>query len=481
MKQTNLRKGLVSRLPAFLLILCILQPVLDVASFWLERLGMSNGPTTVLRFAVLAAVVLVGFLLSERKRAYFMLAAVLAVLTAGHILACAQWGYGAPFTDLANALRIYQLPLMAFGFISIMRAQPQCMESVKKGFLICLLICAGVELLSVLTHTNPYTYRDQKTVGICGWFYFANSQSAILTVLVPVSLCYVLEKTKKAVPFLLVTVVGLGVLYFFATRLAFAALIGTGLGLTVCLVLLRKQLQIKKPVIVLLTCTLIAVAAVPLSPMVKNDTLVARNKILKQEDINAMVEADEGAALEAGLEGEELALARLETAYGKYLAGLSGHFGLERTAQRYDYSTDAGDIADVRRARLNFCSMLLEDQPGLSFWFGMEREDMSHDGITYDVENDFHGIFYLCGAVGLAAMIAFLGWFLLRILLALVRDFKKVFSLQSAGCGIALLCCLVHAYCTAGVLRRPNVTFYLAMLLAMAYMMTMKTRSNDEA
>ena len=44
---------------------------------------------------------------------------------------------------------------------------------------------------------NPYTYRDQKTVGVCGWFYFANSQSAILTMLVPVSLCFVLEKTKK--------------------------------------------------------------------------------------------------------------------------------------------------------------------------------------------------------------------------------------------------------------------------------------------
>lgn len=480
MKLSKLQTGIVACLPKFLLILCIIQPVLDAASFWLDRLGLSNAPTTAIRFLMLALVVAVGFVISDRKRHYLLLAAILGALTAGHIYACAQWGYGAPVADLANTLRIYQLPLMTLSFVTMVRTEPQCIESVKKGFLICLLLCAGIELISVITNTNPYTYRDQKTVGICGWFYFANSQSAILTMLVPVSMCFILEKTKKTLPFVFVTVIGFGVLYFFATRLAFAALIGTGFGLVICLIMLKKQLPIKKPILVLLICTVVALAAIPLSPMVKNDTLVARNKILKQQDIDTMVAADKEAAMELGLEGEALQLAGLTSAYDKYLAGLSGHFGLERTAELYDCSTDAGDIADVRRARLNFCKLLLEDQPGLSFWFGMEREDMSHDGITYDVENDFHGIFYLCGAVGLALMIAFLGWFLIRILLALVRDFKHVFSLQAVGCGMALLCCLVHAYCTAGVLRRPNVTFYLAVLLAVSYGLTMKTRSDNE-
>ncbi|MBQ9968465.1 MAG: O-antigen ligase family protein [Oscillospiraceae bacterium] len=480
MRVSKSRQERASFLPTFMLILCIIQPVLDVASFWLDRLGLSNAPTTALRFLMLALVVGVGFILSERKGYYLGLAGVLAALTAGHILACAQWSYDAPLVDLANALRIYQLPMMTLSFITMVRKEPACIESIKKGFLICLAVCASVEIVSVLTDTNPYTYRDQKTVGICGWFYFANSQSAILTMLVPVSICYVLEKTKKTLPILLASVTGLGVLYFFATRLAFAALVGTGFGVAVCLFFFRKTMDVKKPAIILVVCTVIALAAVPLSPMVKNDTLVARNKILKQQDIDAMVAADEAAAIEAGLEGEALSVARLASAYDKYLPGLSGHFGLERTAELYDRSTDAGDIADVRRARLNFCKLLLEDQPGLSFWFGMEREDMSHDGITYDVENDLHGIFYLCGAVGLVLMLLFLGWFLFRIVVALRRDFRSVFTLQAVGCGIALLCCLIHAYCTAGVLRRPNVTFYLAALLAVSYGLTQKTRSDHE-
>ena len=462
MESLRSRQGNTAWLPAFMLIACIIQPFLDVASFWLDRLGLTNIPTTALRFLMLAIIVGVGFLLSERKGYYLGLAGILSALTAVHVLACSQWGYGAPLVDLANALRIYQLPLMTLSFITIVRKEPACIESIKKGFLICLVVCAAVEVVSVISDTNPYTYRDQKTVGICGWFYFANSQSAILTMLVPVAICYTIEKTKKTLPILLTAVTGLGVLYFFATRLAFAAMV-------------------KKPVIILVLCTIIALAATPLSPMVKNDTLVARNKILKQQDIDAMVAADEAAALDAGLEGEALDIARLTSAYDKYLTGLSGHFGLERTAELYDGSTDAGDIADVRRARLNFCKMLLEEQPGLSFWFGMEREDMSYDGVTYDVENDLHGIFYLCGAVGLMLMILFLGWPLVRIGLALLRDFRSVFDLQAVGCGIALLCCLVHAYCTAGVLRRPNVTFYLAALLTLCYALTQKTRCDHEA
>ena len=477
------RNNAQAKMPAlskFIFVLCVVQPLLDVTSFWLDALGLSNWPTTVLRFAVLLTVVLVGFALSEKKRYYFALAGILALLTVGHIAACSQWGYGAPLMDLANMLRIYQLPMMSFAFITMVKKEPACMDAVKKGFLVCLLLCAAVEVFSVLTDTNPYTYRDQKTVGVCGWFYFANSQSAILTMLVPVALCWVLEKTKKLLPFVGTCLVGFGILFFFATRLAYGAAIGIGVGLSVCLLFFRESMDVKRPVAVLLICTAAVLGAVSLSPMVKNDRIVARNLVAKQQDIDEKVAADEETALEAGLTGEALELARLQTAYETYLAGPTGRFGIERTVELYDGSADAEDIADVRRERLNFCKLLLEDQPGLSFWFGMEREDMSHDGITYDVENDFHGIFYLCGAVGVVLMILFLGWFVVRILLALIRDFKGIFTLPAVGCGMAILFGLAHAYFTAGVLRRPNVTFYLAALLAMAYGLTMKTRSEDE-
>ena len=68
---------------------------------------------------------------------------------------------------------------------------------------------------------------------------------------------------------------------------------------------------------------------------------------------------------------------------------------------------------------------------------------------------------------------------MLRIAAALLRDFRTTFTLEAAGCGIALCCALAHAYFTAGVLRRPNVTFYLAVLLAVSYGLTEKKKKDE--
>lgn len=475
------RSLLAKHLPTLMLLLCVVQPLLDVLSYWLDATGAGNAVTTLLRFAMLAAIVLLGFVLSDRKRYYFGMAAILLMLTAGHMAACFADGYNAMVDDLANMLRIYQLPLMTLAFITFIRLEPACMQATRKGFLISLGIIALIEVVSVVTGTNPYSYPN-KEVGILGWFYFANSQSAILSTIVPIAIAWVIEKTNgKSVPVLLVSVVGLGTLYFLATRLAYAALIGTGMGIVVTLLICGKTkgLKLKSAGLIVLACTVAALAGFTVSPMAENNRLVAENRLLKMADIEQKVAADEAAAAAAGLEGVALQEARLKSAYEEYLPGVTGYFGLKRAAANYDYSADVDKIADMRLQRLTFNKLLMEDSSPLTFWFGLEREDISYDGITYDVENDFHGIFYLCGAVGLALMIAFIGWFLVRIVLSLIRDFKSTFTLEAAGCGLALICSLAHAYFTAGVLRRPNATFYLAIVLAVSYGLTCKNAKNE--
>lgn len=478
MKKSDFRSRMTELLPRLLLALCLLQPVLDVLSFWQDTLGYGNGLTTCLRFFMLAAVVTAGFVLSERKRVYVWMGIVLILLTAGHVLACLQWGYDAPWKDLANLLRIYQLPLMTVSLITLVKANPQGIQTLKRGFFWCLMLCAAVEAVSVLTGTNPCTYPD-KEVGVLGWFYFPNSQSAILTMLVPVAVTANLHK-KYLGPVVILT--GGVMLYCFATRLSYVALIGCFFILAGGVVVLHRQAGFpwKRTAALLMAVAVVAAAGYSVSPMTQNARLVAKNKVLKQQDIEEKVANNEAQALARGLEGDDLAAARLEDAYETYLTGPTGRFGLERTAQWYDYSTDAGDIADVRREKLTFNRMLMEDNPGLSVWFGLEREDLTYEDESYDAENDFHGIFYLCGAAGLAALIVFLGYFLLQIVLALVRDFRGTVTLDALGCGLALACGLLHAYCTAGVLRRPNASFYLAALLAMVYHMTRRPNVKNE-
>ena len=457
----------------------LLQPLLDVLSYWLDATGTGNALTTLLRFGLLAMIMAVGFLLSDRKRYYFALAAVLLLLTAGHVWACRQAGYGQPMVDLANMLRIYQLPMMTLAFITCFKRSRQSMDAVRKSFLWCMGIILIVEVLSVATGTNPYTYPN-KSVGILGWFYFANSQSAILSMIVPVALGWALEGYREK-PWIVVlaSVAGFGMLYGLATRLSYAALVGTGLALTVSLIMVGRLhgWKVRTSALILVICTVAALAGYGVSPMSENNRLVGENRLLKMADIEEKIAADEAAALEAGLTGTELQEARLLSAYEEYLPGVTGYFGISRTAALYDYSENVDVIADMRLQRLNFNQMLMDDSPRSAFWFGLEREDIMHDGVTYDVENDFHGIFYLCGAVGLGLMVLFLGVILVRVLLALVRDFKGVFTMEAAACGTALICCLAHAYFTAGVLRRPNATTYMAVLLAMAWVLTETKRT----
>ena len=82
------------------LALIVVQPLLDVTSYWLNASGTENTMTLLLRLGLLLFTVVLGFCLAEKRRAYYITTAVLLALTAGHVLACVQFGYAQPIRDL---------------------------------------------------------------------------------------------------------------------------------------------------------------------------------------------------------------------------------------------------------------------------------------------------------------------------------------------------------------------------------------------
>ncbi len=111
----------------------------------------------------------------------------------------------------------------------------------------------------------------------------------------------------------------------------------------------------------------------------------------------------------------------------------------------------------------------MNDSPLSAKFFGLNLARFTVNDNIYDVENDFHGIYYLYGAVGLGALLLFLLYFFYLIVWALIKNFKRYYTLEAAAYGIALLLCLFHAYFTAGVLRRPNASIFLSAILAGIY------------
>ena len=446
-------------LPGVLVGLCAAQPLLDVLSFWTQDLALGSKLTLSLRLLIFLGVMLTGFVLSGHKRAYWITAAVCAVLYAAHVLAClrANEAFTAAnlISDATNFIRVAQIPLFTIAFITFLRCCRQGFASFERGITIAFWIIAAVELLSALTGTDPYTYPD-KRIGLCGWFYFANSQSAILSMLVPLALCPALRsgQIRRWLP---IAVVGFAELFCFATRLAYMSLFVTAIGMVITLALTKRGSA--KVCAVLLLCAAVCAAGYTVSPIHRNQQAVAANAVRKQENIDRLVA--QGKA-EFGDQG----YAYLTYAYDEYLGGTVERYGLEATAEMYGYSTKAADITNVRTIKINYCRLMLNTEPLTSRLFGLSYDEMTYHGYCYDVENDFHGIAYLYGWAGLACLLAFLGYFLVIIVCALIRNARRYFTVEAGACGVALCTALAHIYNTAGVLRRPNASFYLCLILA---------------
>lgn len=470
----TLRQSLSDKLPVFVWILFLLQPVMDVLSFWITELELSNLPTLVLRFGVLGLTLLAGFCMSRRKWIYWIAAGVIGLLTAGHVYAMMQFGISDLFGDMTNLVRVLQMPLTALCLITFLRENEKCYDAMKWGMVACLLLTLAVEVLATLTHTEPHTYMDGK--GYLGWFNNTNSQSNNLCMLVPVAaVCTYEKKGWKSPLFWICLLGGFAAMYWMGPRLAYLGIGATGLGLGLSVLLVDKKRW--REAVVLLCLVAVFAALMPTSPMIKHQRIYDGVQSDRQKQINEYLASldlpalrEEGLSSEEQAQREEIWIEALTPVYTEYTEDFVEIFGAEKTIRMHDFSYSIIKLTALRPKKLKYAALLMEDSPASARWFGLELSRFTaYNGEIYDVENDFHGIYYLYGWAGLAAMVAFMAWFLLLILRALFKDAKKYYTLDAAAWGIGLVCCLIHVYCTAGVLRRPNASFFLAAAFAAVY------------
>ena len=98
---------------------------------------------------------------------------------------------------------------------------------------------------------------------------------------------------------------------------------------------------------------------------------------------------------------------------------------------------------------------------------------MGTDG-TYDMENDWPALFYYYGYVGTALYVGFILFFVLRILKSLRADLKGSASVENYALALALCLQLGLAQFSGALVRRPNVSIYLALVLGLIWYRTGK-------
>lgn len=453
-------------LPYFLIFLCCMQPVLDALSYWQDALSLSGSLSLAPRMILLVSMVLLAFSLSKRKWLYFCTAGVLVLFWVCHVLVCLQNGYAEWSEDLSNYIRVLQLPLTALCMITFLKYEESSFSALFRGFFYTFGVIVLLQIIALITGTEPYTYPD-KQIGLRGWCFWPNAQSAILSLLAPICIVYSLQRWRgKPLVCALVILLCLGSLFLHGTRLAYLCLFIVGIGLAVSLLLLRQP---KKYVVMLLVLCILSGALFSVSPMQRNQKLVAENAVRKTQIFEDLVSIGTSEAETQNLTGNAFRAERLRLGYTYFCDAMVDRFGLEKVLDAYNYTEDVSIIANERVWKLKYCQLLMADSTSLSKVFGLSVGRMIHNGVSHDVENDFHGIYYLYGFAGLALLFVFLGYFLWLILKAMLKAPKRFFTPEAAAYGIAFITLLIHSYFTCGVLRRANTLFYFGVILAVIY------------
>lgn len=447
-------------LPAALTALCVAQPLLDVLSYWAQVTGRGGTFSLLLRMLLLAATAVVAFAISKRKRVYWILTGVVVLFLAAHAAACFRVGYNDPASDLTNFVRVAQLPIYTVALITLFRHTDHYLEVVENAFTINLFLIAGITLISVLTGTCMSTYL-KSGVGLSGWFWLPNSQSAILGVVTVVPLLSAIRRRNWLLA-ALDCAVGFALLFLLGTRLAYAEIFCIALGGCICLLLTRRADQ--RAFAVLLICAALCGVLYHQSPMYHNRQIFAESVTEQQTAADALDNSAENA---------------LDVLYQTYQPVMVNRFGLEQVQRAFGYSDDITVLGDTRLGKIIYCKMVMAELPTTSRLFGFELDATRCQGATFDVENDFHGIYFLYGIVGLIMMIGFLLWFAVRALWCMLRDPANNLTLPVCAFGMAAVILVANAYFSASVLRRPNASVYLSFALAALYCLTVSPRARS--
>lgn len=475
----------------FLFALLLAQPLLDIISYWANEWSFTT-LTTLVRFGMFAMVVVYGFIISDKKWTYIAACAVMGVYWVVHVIACirADGGYVNPISDMNNFLRTIHLPLFTFVFITIFKKSDLVPVYVQKAFVINMVIMMHALILSYMTGTQIYTYTSAK-LGLMSWASVHNSQSAILSFIIPLMLLYAYNKKNKIMYYATALVCFVN-LFFVGTKVAYFSIFIIALSMMVLLIISgeKKIFYYAVLFVIALLCALcinhsiaVDVKITHTSSMTEKQQWVSNSMTVEQDEGEAPLPTHISWEIYNGL--DPLTRFEIREIYETHLGPVVQRFGFERVFEEYNFSLSVSELTAGRPMKRNFAKMAFEDSNLLSKMFGYEYcvlietyEYTNYRGETYtydyvfDLENDFPSVFYYSGYVGFAVYMLFLAYFVGLILVAVITRFKKCVNLENGLLAVTLGLMLGSSQYSGNVLRRPNVSIYISVILAYIYYVT---------
>lgn len=472
--------GLKSKLTAhageFMAALLLVQPLLDVLSYFMGESG-GTAATTALRTVLLAAVSLYGFAVSDRKQLYAAGWALMAGFWLLHMLNCFRTGYAHPIEDAAEYLKLIQFPLWTMSFVTFFRKWEsldlQVLGVLTVNFALILLVIGLSYAVGAPVYTYDYPERGVK-IGVMGWFAVHSAQAAIVSLLVPPVLLWGF-RTKKLWVFSLCVFAGLGLLFFTGTRLTYYTAVLAAAAFLVMVLLFERRPVFCLP---LLAALIVLVALKGVSPMEQRQKVSAQSFAAYQEKIDRVMGEDKEFSYKKGEEIPPRVLGKIKSVYteiygaqgiyGEVLLGdLIDRFGLEQILEEFEYSIRPEVLNNARTRKWKAMEMVWEEEDALTHLLGFEYSKMRIGSSAYDLENDFPALLYYTGYLGSILYGAFVLGVILYAIRAFLRHFPALLTLEFGTAAMMFVLVLGAALLSGNVLRRPNVTVYFSLSAAM--------------
>lgn len=466
------------RTKIMLIVFFAMQPMLDILSYFMDSssLGIISSVT---RMALLGVMFIVTYFLTDSKRSFITMNILMLLFLLFHM--AGNWidGYTSIYNDLTMYSRIYHLPLYIYFFCSGIGKIEKSNRNifVFKLLVMNLLIITLSILLSYIVKQPSYTYYAKEIgyYGIKGWFAVANSQSAIVSLLSCTTIAYsVFTFERNSIAKIGLMIVSVGSLFLFGTKLSFYTIFLFYSALLV-LMIIGRRITIKS--LILIVIPLVLVYSVKdysyanLNTKFTNTSIDEWQEIIDEVDPSTKPNVEENGSVERPkIIDKNYYLNHKEEyfkIYNLYMEDLVSEFGLDKVVEKYNYSLDAYVLINNRDMKLNAASLAFSEGSTLKMLFGMEQSDYIVNGENYDVENDFHGMYFSYGFVGLFVFPVFMLYILIRGGIHYLLNKDKRFDMYL---GVFLVCFVLvvgAAHYSGHVIKKPNVLFYVCLMISM--------------
>lgn len=463
----------------------IIQPFLDIIAFFQQDnvIGSLAGYARLLIMCILPLIVLWK---TPHKKSFLAFLAVIAAFAVSHILNSYRVGYISIFQDAAYMARVMVMPITAVSLIYLIRSDAYA-EMTKKGFFVNLSVIFISIVIAYATGTAEDTYGIYG-YGLKGWFANANSQSIIIMSIIPLAIEYAYHR-KNHMFFVLTVLISWFLLISNGTKVGYLSIFvifGGYCGYYLLVHLLKiHKLDLKRKLTMLFYTALMVISVIgyPLTPRYGMAHLYDSGREEEQKHMDEDLKE---------LEKEHKTLddffmdpnvkQQIIAYYTPLLnQDMVKRFGTERILREYGYLPTAWIISDVRKLKRMYSAMIWDDSDFMTRLVGFEYTNVHNpDGDGFDLENDYPAILYYYGYIGFGLYMAFIAWFIWLILKRIIKDFKSSLTPLNFALLITFLLQLGSAEYSGAILRRPNASVYMSIILSLIYYQCKVKKAGDE-